>query len=188
MSEMRPGSELRVSLKVECFNLLGNCMWNECPWWNGYIYASLPSHFRCATALLPWQQHLSWHHLPRVTHTAQVCEIFVCMTMRERKGEKLMSLSGSICLISKDDKQHTAGDDSVDIHIFNSLCNKNNYTSLFQELYDIEKVNRNQTFRNAQHTYSTESIVLHDWTQLLPFQCYHFGTISEFAVKAYTHF
>ncbi len=100
--------------------------------------------------------------------------------MRERKGEKLLILSGNICLISRDDKQHTARDDSVDIHIFNSLRNKNNYTSLFQELYDIE---RNQTFRNAQHTYSTESFVLHDWTQLLPFQCYHFwdkiGICSE---------
>lgn len=68
-----------------------------------------------------------------------------------------MSLSDSIYLISKDDKQHTARDDSVDIHIFNSLCNKNNYTSLFKELNDIEKVNRNQTFEMHSNTYSTES-------------------------------
>lgn len=97
-----------------------------------------------------------------------------------------MSLSDSIYLISKDDKQHTAGDDSVDIHIFNSLCNKNNYTSLFKELNDIEKVNRNQTFRNAQqHVQYRKRSVLHDRTQLISFQSFFGGTRSESALDGY---
>lgn len=109
-----------------------------CPRWKLCIYSILPSVQMCyspaamTTAFMmtspPWSDsHCAGLHKNSTVHVQQ----------KEKEREKQMSLSDSIHL--RRQTTHTAGDHSVDIHIFNSLCNKNNYTSLFKELYDIEK-------------------------------------------------